>query len=147
LEIKETIPSGNFMTMNEAAPDIRLPMERPLYIPSLKINIDSVIQTAQEEGIDSQALYDQVYVDKAELLDNIQKELQTQNQITLSAIVDRHPLCRGLAELVTYIAIASENRLTIFDDTHPEAIRWLDSTGIERKATIPRIILNRTNHD
>lgn len=147
LQVKERMPSGNFMTINESAPDIRLPMERPLFTPSLKVIIDSVIKDAGEEDIDLQILYDQIYVDKNELQAYIQKELQSQNQITLSSVIEKHPLSKGLAELVTYLAIASENNLTIFDEFHTEEIRWQDCNGIKKKALISRVIFNRNHHD
>ncbi|HMA64437.1 MAG: DUF3375 domain-containing protein, partial [Fibrobacterota bacterium] len=146
LQVKEQIPKGNFMTVDEPAPDINLPMERPLYTPPLKVTIDSIVQQAVEEGIDLQALYDQVYVDKKVLLAHIQKELQSHSQVTLSAVIEKHPLSKGLAELVTYLAIASENRFTIFNDIHSEEIRWQDSNGIEKKAHLPQVIFNRNNH-
>lgn len=146
LQVKQRMPSGNFMTISNSSPDIRLPMERPLYAPPLKVIIDSAIKEAAEEGIDLQKLYDQVYVDKNELQANIQKELQTQDQITLSAVIEKHPLSKGLAELVTYLTIASENSLTIFDELHNEEIRWQDSNGIWKKVIISRVIFNRNHH-
>jgi hypothetical protein len=146
LQVKELIPSGNFMTIDESAPDIRLPMERPLFTPSLKVTIESIIREAEEEEIDLQVLYDQVYVDKPVLVAAIKKELQSQSQITLSAVIGKNPLSKGLAELVTYLAIASEDRLTIFDDFHKDTISWLDSKGTMKKAAVPRVIFNR-NHN
>ena len=146
LQVKERMPPGNFMTIDESAPDIHLPMERPLYTPSFKAAIDSVIQEAAEEGIDLQALYDQVYVDKPVLVANIRKALQSQSQVTLSAVIEKHPLSKGLAELVTYLAIASENRLTVFDELHNEEIGWLDGNGIKKKAVVPRVIFNGNQH-
>jgi hypothetical protein len=128
------------MTIDESAPDIRLPMERPLFTPSLKVTIESIIREAEEEEIDLQVLYDQVYVDKPVLVAAIKKELQSQSQITLSAVIGKNPLSKGLAELVTYLAIASEDRLTIFDDFHKDTISWLDSKGTMKKAAVPRVI-------
>jgi hypothetical protein len=134
------------MTINDSAPDIRLPMERPLYTPPLKVIIDSAIMEASEEGVDLQKLYDQVYVDKSELQANIQKELQTQDQITLSTVIEKHPLSKGLAELITYLTIASENSFAIFDELHNDEIRWQDNSGIWKKVTISRVIFNRNHH-
>jgi hypothetical protein len=144
LQVRECTPTGNFMTLDEASPEIRLPMERPLYAPPFKIHIDSIIQAAQGDGIDSQALYDQVYVDKEEVRGNIQRELQHQTQVMLGAVIQKYPLSKGLAELVVYLTIASEDHLTIFDDTRSEEIRWTDTAGIGRNATIPCVIFNRT---
>jgi hypothetical protein len=143
LQVKERMPPGNFMPLDEAAPDIRLPMERPLYTPPQKVTIDSIILDATEDGVDLQALYDQIYVDKKELEAHIQKELQSQSQISLGVLIEKYPLSKGLAELVTYLAIASANRLTIFDDLHTEVIRWMDDNGNEKQAILYKVVYNR----
>ena len=147
LQVRERMPKGPFMTVDEPGPRIRLPMERPLYTPPLRTVIDSVIHDAGEEGVDLQALYDQVYVDKPALAAKIQKELQSRSQVTLGSILEKYPLERGLAELVTYLAIASENRWSLFNEHHHDEVRWSDTNGRERKALIPRILFNRTNPD
>lgn len=146
LQVRDRMPSGSFMTISDSSPEIRLPMERPLYTPPLKVIIDSVVKEAAEEGIDLQKLYDQVYVDKNELQANIQKELQIQDQITLSSVIEKHPLSKGLAELITYLTIASENSLTVFDELHNEEIIWQDSNGKRKKVLISRVIFNRKHH-
>ena len=147
LQVKKRMPTGNFMTIDESAPDIRLPMERPLYTPTLKAFVDSAIREAAEENINVQALYDQVFVEKPKLVAKIQKELQSRSQITLSEVIEKYPISKGLAELVTYCAIASENRFAIFDEFHTEEIGWLDAGGIRKKAIVPRMIFNRNHHD
>ena len=73
----------------------------------------------------------------------IQQELQTENQVLLRDVIRRHPLEKGLAELVAYVAVASENKLTIFDETNRDEIEWHDDTGRKTTATLPRIIFNR----
>lgn len=49
----------------------------------------------------------------------------------------------GLAELVTYLSIAANEKKILFDESCYEPIRWKDSQGIEREALLPRIIFNR----
>jgi hypothetical protein len=143
LSVKDQLPSGNFTTINNLGPSIHLPMERLLYSPPLKHSIDSLVQTSDGEQVDANALFEQVYIDKAQLQDNIKKELQTKNQVLLNEVITLHPLSKGLAELITYLAIVSEDKMTIFDDTCKETIHWIDESGTERLASIPRIILNR----
>lgn len=143
LDVKENIPSGSFMTITDSASEIKLPMERPLYSPPFKVLIDSLVQTADSTTIDYQALFNQVYVDKSVLYANIRKELQVKNQVVLSDVIAKYPLRKGLAELITYIAIASADHLTIFDDSCIEVLRWVDETGLEKQASVHRIIMNR----
>jgi hypothetical protein len=53
-------------------------------------------------------LYAQVVVDKAALARNIRQALQERSQITLKEISERHPLAHGLAELVAYLQLGSD---------------------------------------
>ncbi len=141
--IKNEPPKGNFMTIDEPSPSINLPMERPLYTPPIAIEIDSLIHMADGTEVDSTALYNQTYIDKTQLEKNINKLLQNSSQVTLYSVIQKNPLTKGLAELVTYIAIAGSDRLAVFDDTFKEIITWQNANGIDSKATIPRIIFNR----
>jgi Protein of unknown function (DUF3375) len=144
LAAKENMPGGGcFMTVDAQCPDINLPLERPLYAYSPQALIDSLVRLADGGDVDSRALFDQVYVDKDELMRNIQEELQSRNQISLCDVVAKHPLSKGLAELVSYLAIAGEDPLTVFDDAHTDLIRWRDSRGFDRQAGIARLIFNR----
>jgi hypothetical protein len=74
---------------------------------------------------------------------NIRKELQLKNQVALSDVIAKYPLSKGLAELITYIAIASADHLTIFDESCTEVLRWVDEAGLEKQASVHRIIMNR----
>ena len=147
LAAKENMPGGAFLTIDAPCPDINLPMERPLYAHSPQALIDSLVRAADGGGVDSGALFDQVYVDKDDLMRNVQEELQSRNQISLGDVVTKYPLSKGLAELVSYLAIAGEDPLTVFDDSHTDPIRWRDSLGVDRQACIARIIFNRMRYD
>src|SRR5581483_5979741 len=65
LAMRGNPPQGTFMQLDEAGPDIDLPMERPLYSPPFK---PRVAHEAIVEGDDAtsaaDALFEQVYVDK-----------------------------------------------------------------------------------
>lgn len=145
LALREEIPSGDFMPLEETSPTIELPFERPLYQPKVK---PLIAELELDEGdanvdVDIAALYAQVVVDRAELIRNIQQELQDRGQISLAEVVDRHPLRHGLAELVTYLQIAGEWSKTVVDDEALEKVSWSLEDGGMRQATLPRIILLR----
>lgn len=146
LKAKNAVPTGDFMTVDSAAPTLQLTMERPLYNPPVKAVINAEVLAADGAGIDSQALFDQIFIDKAQLQVNIHKQLQQRSQTTLLEVIARNPLREGLAELVAYLAIAGSDRHTLFDEEHQEQVQWQDKQGNIRKASLPRIIFNRSGH-
>ncbi|NTV61534.1 MAG: DUF3375 domain-containing protein [Chlorobiaceae bacterium] len=143
LNLREAMPSGNFMTLADASATIELPLERPLYRPPFKPLIDGMALDTGDAEIDTAVLYSQVIVDRAELSQNIRKALQEHSQISLGEVVTRHPLRHGLAELVTYLQIAGEWPLTAVDEESEEGIEWKGENDVNRKAILPRIIFVR----
>jgi hypothetical protein len=85
-----------------SAPAVVLPMERPLYAPTAKTPIDSSVEQG-EEDVDPSMLFDQVYVDRAELAVGVRRALQQRTQVGLPDLVAGRPLEHGLAELVGFL--------------------------------------------
>jgi len=124
------------------APEIVLPMDRPLFSPPLKPDLDDSIP-ASDADISADALFDLVHVDKSRLQAQIWRSLQRRDQVSLSDIVAEHPLELGLSELVAYLSIASEDPNSIIDDQSKTDIDWVDDEGTARRATMPRVIFVR----
>lgn len=143
LAVRGQMPAGDFCTVDAPAPAIQLPMERPLYSPPLKPVLDAEIRSADASEIATDALYDQVTIDKPRLRAQIRQLLQNRQQVTLAEVVARHPLEQGLVELVAYLSIAAGDRHALFDDDHPERIGWCDHDGRLRQASLPRVIFTR----
>ncbi len=139
LAVREAPPTGHFMELDEAAPGIELPMERPLYTPPIRPIISQQIVLEGEEDIETAALFGQVVVDKTRLAGWIRQSLQEQTQITLGELVRQHPLEHGLAELVAWLSLASEDRKSVFEEDVRESVAWLDAAGKPRQATLPRV--------
>jgi len=139
LAVREAPPAGGFMELDQASPSIELPMERPLYTPPIRpVIADQVLLDGGEE-IETDALFGHVVVDKARLSGWIRQSLQEKSQVTLGELVEQHPLEHGLAELVAYLALASEDRKTVFEEDTRESVAWLDPEGRWRQATLPRV--------
>lgn len=139
LALREAPPTGSFMELDEAAPGIELPLERPLYSPPIRPVITDQVLLDGGEDIETAALFDQVVVDKARLAGWIRQSLQEKPQITLGELVQLHPLEHGLAELVAWLTLASEDRKTVFEEDTRESVAWLDTAGKQRRATLPRV--------
>ncbi len=163
LALRDNMPTTDFMAIDELAADIRLPMERPLYTPSLRPIIDSIVLQAGEENVDIEALYSQVVVDTAGLLAHISQALQDRSQVTLRELVQMQPLQHGLAELVAYLQLGSERIIAsvpesarsefrhafraVVDESVSDLIAWDlltdENTILRRQTSLPRIIFVR----
>ncbi|MEO7851314.1 MAG: DUF3375 domain-containing protein [Rubrivivax sp.] len=147
LALRGSPPAGPVMEMAESSADIELAMERPLFSPAIKPLIADLALHAGDENIDPAVLFDQVVVDSARLARHIRHALQDRAQISLSELVSGQPLQHGLAELVAYLQLGSENFGAVVDESTLEAIRWqaasLDGSALIRSARLPRVIFTR----
>lgn len=142
LAIRDATPETDFMSLEGAIPDIRLPLDRPLYTPPLKPKISQQILLEGEAEGDTAALFAQQTIDRTQLKANIREVLRGSAQVSLGQVLERHPLRQGLAELVTYLDLAAHDDRTLFDEEHPQLIVWQDRQGRERQASIPLIIFS-----
>lgn len=147
IEISADPPHGDFMTLDAMAPEIALPLDRPLFTPPLKPDLDDGLIGTGDDDVPADALFDLVHVDKARLQAQIWRALQSQNQISLKDVVASCPLELGLAELVTYMSIASEDPNNVIDDSKRTSITWTDAEGLTRRAVMPLVVFVRPASD
>lgn len=129
--------------IDESAPTIELPLERPLFKPPHKARIANVVVADGDTDISADALFDQVHVDKTELRTRIRKMLQTRAQVSLGELVEAHPLQYGLAELVAYMSLAADDAKAVIDDGRSQTLVWRDPARGARQATLPLILFTR----
>jgi hypothetical protein len=144
LSIRDRAPDGTIIELDEPAPNIDLTMDRPLFEPPLRPQIEQM-PLPEELDVPYEALFDTVYVDKARLAANIRQALQDRSQISLDELVQRYPLEQGLAELVSYFSIAAETNDAIIDDTQRKTLTWTDQGRYFRQATLPLVIFCRAH--
>lgn len=152
LALRTMSPSGTAMQIDAMGADIELPLERPLFTPSVKPRLADLVLVHGEDEIDTARLFDQVVVDKARLRSVVQRALRRRPQITLREVLDDEPLHQGLAELVAYLELAHagngmEDLRAFVDEAVEEPIRWQASNAageaVTREARLPRVIFTR----
>jgi len=143
LALRDAMPQGAIMEIDDPAPAVQLPMERPLFSPSIKPVITAEVLTGEEDEVEADALFEQVIVDKPLLQSNIREMLSIRAQVTLREVILTHPVRHGLAEIIAYLSIAAADAKAVFDEDAPEQVTWPDVQGRERKAILPRVIFNR----
>jgi len=149
LALRGQIPDAAFSEVDDAAPAIALPVERLLYTPPFKADLHAVQVEESTATIVTDALFEQVHVDAARLASNVRRALQTRSQVSLATIVMDHPIEQGLAEVATYLKLATQEVAAVIDDERTETVSWNAGDGRQRQATLPMIIftLREQPHD
>ena len=140
-----TRPPGNdfSMPLDEPAPAVELPMERSLFRPPFKPAIREQVLVEGDEDLAADALFEQIHVDRTRLLARLRQALQTRDQISLTMLLEQQPLEQGLAELVTWLSLATESGKAVIDEDRPQTVSWIDARGHGRRATLPLVIFTR----
>jgi len=144
-------PAGEVTSIAQAAADIDLPMERPLYTPAIRPVIADIELESGEPEMDAAVLYQQVVIDRGQLAHHIRHALQARTQVTLRELTEMRPLQQGLAELVAYLQLGSDVFKAVVDENAVEIITWQSiaresTAGSEmttRRARLPRVIFVR----
>ena len=145
LQLK-TVPNPDIeIEIDGSAPTVVLPMERPLYTPTVKVNVDSSGIASGVGDFDASALFEQIYVDPARLSHTVRLSLQRQPQVGLVQVIRAQPLEQGLAELVTYLSLTDDLFQVVFDESATDEVSWQDTDGTTRVATIPGVTFRRTH--
>lgn len=142
IAVADKPPAEDFMELDEPGVEINLAMERPLFEPLEKRRVDSEHIAEADDETDDSALYNQFFVDRDELLENIRKALAGRSQVSLAEVTALFPIKRGLAEAVAYMSLASESDFAWTDDEVEEELFWF--SGEKRKrAVLPKIIFSK----
>jgi hypothetical protein len=128
----------------EGNPYIHLPMERPLgEQPQETVfeNHPTEIGSDDWTHVDFTSLMSQFDINREELVTRIQQYLKRKSQVTLTEILDEHPIKKGLAELLTYFSIASQSPKHLITPETYEVIQLHGDS--ERCVKAPQIIFTK----
>ncbi|MCE9672641.1 DUF3375 domain-containing protein [Myxococcus stipitatus] len=143
LALRASPPGADFMALDGPALALELPLERPLFVPPSHARMEDAEALEAGEDVPSDALFSLTTVDKGRLKDNVRAVLRTREQVSLAEVVRAHPLQHGLAELVVYLGLASEDRRASIDDARTQDFLWSDASGRRRRATLPLVLFLR----
>ncbi|PHS22433.1 MAG: hypothetical protein COA83_11770 [Methylophaga sp.] len=148
----QTLPR-KFFPVDQAKVAVHLLMEQKLFSPNHKVKLSNNKIEEMDADIDISVLFDQHWVDEELLNKNIHRLLQDRPQISLKEVLQKHPLEKGLSELVSYLNIAGKRQHTIIDEAEMEQLNIQTSDAkhaahdllhvSHRVAHIPRIVFTR----
>lgn len=121
-----------------------LVMERPLFSPPIKTVFEKKTVQAGIAEADTQALFEQVFIDIELLRGNIQKLLQHKSQVSLEEILEHYVPEKGVAEVLGYMQIASVSNKHYINNQQTSTLTIKDvASGADYQLDAPLIIYNR----
>ncbi len=144
LAIKHNLPKETgFATLPEPKIDINIPFTRSLFSPPRKIRMTDTALLMGESEFSADVLFNQHYVDEGLLRNQIARMLSEKGQAALSEIIEKYPVTRGMAEIVTYINLADRDEKSTINENQRQQISWRDAEGRQRYTDIPLVIFTR----
>ena len=131
-----------FASIDEATPDLKLPLSRTLFTPPKNPIIESMGLKTGKADITLTPIFTQNYIDENALINNIRQALQTNAQVTLNHLITIFPVQRGLAEILTYMNIASKNDKAVINNKVQELILYTMKSKT-KTLQLPQIIFIR----
>ena len=132
------------MLLDEPAPHLGLAMDRPLFTPPDKPQIDIDVLAVPTDLVSLDALFATPHVDKTRLRESIRRTLQSRGQVSLEELIQTYPLEQGLAELIAYLSLAADDPNALIDDNRRVVIAWVDNLNIARRAFMPIVVFKRS---
>lgn len=144
LELKDTIDTGlPLLTIDGHFKPVFI-MDRPLFRPPVKIIFqDTEIKEGQSDA-ETDALYEQFFIDIELLKANIRTLLKNKAHVTLEEILLHYKPSKGIAEVLGYMQIASRENKHLIDFERKQEM-WVENVETERhfKIEVPIIVFNR----
>lgn len=144
LEVKEKAPNQkNFSILPHTKVKIDSVFEKSLYTVKQEVEFDAKVKKESLEEIDLDSFYNLFFIDEEKLKSNINFFLQKSPQCSLSQIIEKFPIKKGVSEVISYLSIAknSDNSL-IMTDTK-EKIMIEDENRDKKLLAIPKIIFTK----
>lgn len=144
IETKDTgLLQKLYMEMNDTRPSIESTMSKPLFTPPRNPVIQDNILIQGQANSSLELLYQQYGIDEDALYARIRKLLQLEPQVSLKQVIAAYPLEDGLAEIVTYLHLATKKCKSVIDNELQVDLSWVTDGAVKKQMTLPNIIFIR----
>lgn len=139
-------PDGPILHL-EGSPHMQFVMDRPLWTPTIQAEFDVIPQIASS-ALSETALTELAatfYISEDVLFDRIERMLADRDVVTLGQLTERFQIEQGLAELVSYVALASKTPPHRVLGDQYEVITVRVDDEILRDYTVPLVEFRRND--
>ncbi len=145
IEKMETPPANITFMEIEGPPNVFLTMDRPLGEPPQTANFLHQPEELGNEIIgpsDLESIFNTFEIDKELLKSQINEMLKAGNQVTLQDVIKKFPVTKGLAEIVTYLSIATDGPSHIINADLNTKVTFQAEEG-QKRVHLPQVIYTR----
>lgn len=144
LELKDTIGTDFPLLMIDGLFKPTFIMERPLFRPPVKILFQDTEIKEGESDAETDALYEQFFIDIELLKANIRTLLKNKPHVSLEEVFIHYKPVKGIAEVLGYMQIASRENKHLIDYERKQELA-VENVATDKKFTIevPIVIFNR----
>ncbi len=140
--LRDNPPLSDSFIDIEGLLEVRLPMERVLWEPSVTLTLnDAPLTVAQPDDMNFAVLLKQMHIDEAILRRQIDGCLQSRLQVSLTEVIEEYPVEYGLTELLGYVSLAAQDPFAEIDREIEEEV-VIKSTQPDDIFTITVVIPN-----
>lgn len=126
LKIVNNPPKDDSFIIIDGYTELNLVMNRPLgeepHEPKVQNHPGGVAGLDDLSNIDLGSLFNQFTINKTELQNNINDLLKEKKQVSLAEVLKKHPVEKGLSEVLTYLSIASQSNKHLISEEEYELI-------------------------
>ena len=145
LQVKNEPPKLRDFFAMDGKPSVDLIMERPLWdVPKNPEITDTDFIDGRGDAIDAGILYKQIFIDQEELKGRIKELLKVNTQVSLRQISEAYPIDKGLAEVITFLNIASKDKKAAINNAVQESISVANrETNRKFEINLPQVVFCR----
>lgn len=141
LALRTDAPRGKAVTtLNGVRVSLTLPLARGLFRAPQNIQIDLGDLADGELDVDTDALFEIHYIDEGQLRERIRLALCNRSQVTLAELCADYPIEKGLAEVVGYLRLASNDPCASIGVDAQDTVHWVEQAGREVELRVPKVI-------
>lgn len=113
-----SLPKGDFLAIDAAAPAVVMPMERKLFAVPRPTKLENrTLTQGDASGGKLTPLFQQVSIDPQKLRQQIRDVRGTRPEVSLKEVLQAYPLQQGITELLAYLVLASHKEGAFQPDT------------------------------
>ncbi len=113
-----SLPKGDFLAIDAAAPAVVMPMERKLFVVPRPTKLENrTLTQGDASGGKLTPLFQQVSIDPQKLRQQIRDVRGTRPEVSLKEVLQAYPLQQGITELLAYLVLASHKEGVFQPDT------------------------------
>ncbi|MEO1172525.1 MAG: DUF3375 domain-containing protein, partial [Myxococcota bacterium] len=144
VEVKEAPPPERaFCSLPKLKPEFDLPLMRGIFVPPKPVVVSVGPLESGESGASLAALYEQSHVDEARLRDSIRRALRDQSVVSLAKVVEEFPVQQGVAELLGYLKIATNDPHARIEEEATETVECHLQGQSSKHVRLPRVVFTR----